>query len=73
MVSWGVSSGSEWAEEGERRASSGEQWSEWSERDEGTATLGARGRRLGRGGFKRGRVGALWFGGSGGDELPGKL
>ena len=64
---------SEWAEEGERRAACGEQWREWAERDEGAATLRARGQRLGRGGFKSGRVGAQWFGGSGREELPGKL
>ena len=73
MVSWGAPSGIEWAEEGERSASSGEQWREWAERDEGTATLWARGQRLGGGGFKRGRAGARWFGGSGGEEMPGKM
>lgn len=73
MVSWGTTSGREWAEEGEGRAGSGEQWRERAERDEGTATLGASGQRLGGGGFKRGRVGALRFGGSGREELPGQL
>ena len=73
MVSWGASSGSEWGEEGERRSACGKQRSEWAKRAEGTATLRARGQRFGRGSFKSGRVGALWFAGSGGEELPGQL